>query len=488
MGIQPLLVLVMVVFWRTGKGGTGKVSMKRLQPSRFKVEYLLFLVPVTLAFLSWLLFPSLVNWVIIYLFGYTSPVEVTNLVWHGLISFFYSWYTIIGIAVPGVWIVLAYLSRKKPIHTHRVFNPLVSFIVPAFNQEKNIFTFIDSLFKFTEKFDVICEIIIEVDGSTDATFEIAKTAVKIAKTNHPHIAGKVCRHCSNLGKIEALRTGMSRALGELVAIVDADSEWEPETLVSLVDYKLANGKKAVTGYAHPNGQGSRANLLVNLQRLEYSQGLSVVRCAQSLGNNVLIVPGVIGLYDAKMFREILFDKNIRSVTEDFEITLEMHRKDAKIGYINHARSATVAPTGLTALWHQRNRWLTGCLHNTMGIYRDLFKRRSWVSALLWYYVFEYCGTLVDLAAVVSFPFLWLYAPDPLLFAYNLLVFIPYGLLIGFTIQAVALRFAYGSCRCGDLLFYTPFYVVLWLINMFARLNSIVSFLRGNYGKWHVDEQ
>ncbi len=462
--------------------------MERLQPSRFKVEYLLFLIPVTLAFLSWLLFPGLVNWIITNLFGYAPSVEVTNQVWRGFISFFYSWYTLIGIAVPGCWIVIAYLARKKPVESKRMFNPLVSIIVPAFNQEKNIFNCIDSLFKCTEEFDGICEIIIVDDGSTDCTYEIAKTAVNLAKTSHPHVAGKVCRHCSNLGKIEALRTGMSRALGGLVAVVDADSEWEPETLASLVNHKLANGKKAVTGYAHPNGQGSRANLLVNLQRLEYSQGLSVVRCAQSLGNNVLIVPGVIGLYDAGMFREILFDKNIRSVTEDFEITLEMHRKNAKIGYINHARSSTVAPTNLTSLWRQRNRWFTGWLHNTLGLYRDLFKKRSWISALLWYYIFEYCGTFVDFAAVVSFPFLWFYAPDPLLFAYNLLVFIPYGLLIAFTIQAFALRFAYGSSRCGDLLFYTPFYVLLWLINMFARLNSIVSFLRGNYGKWHVDKQ
>jgi cellulose synthase/poly-beta-1,6-N-acetylglucosamine synthase-like glycosyltransferase len=463
--------------------------MGKEQPSRFKKEYTLFVIPVTLAFASWLLFPVFVNWVITNLLGYTPPVDLTNPVWRGAINFFYSWYTLVGIAVPGIWIVIAYLSRKKkPAQTKQAFNPLVSFIVPAFNQEKNIYHCINSLFKCTEKFDGICEIIIVDDGSTDCTYEIAKTAVNLNKASHPHVAGKVFRHCNNLGKIEALRTGTSRVLGELVAIVDADSEWEPETLASLVDHKLANGKKAVTGYAHPNGQIAKANLLVNLQRLEYSQGLSVVRCAQSLGNNVLIVPGVIGLYDAKMFREILFNKNIRSVTEDFEITLEMHRKNAKIGYINHARSETVAPTGLAALWHQRNRWFTGWLHNTLGMYRDLFKKRSWISALLWYYIFEYCGTFVDLAAVISFPLLWLYAPDPLLFAYNLLVFIPYGLLIGFVIQAFALRFAYGSCRYSGLLFYTPFYVVLWLINLFARFNSIINFLRGNYGKWHVDRQ
>lgn len=462
--------------------------MERLWPSRFKVEYLLFLIPLTLTFLSWLLFPALANWIIINLFGYALSVEVTNPVWRGFISFFYSWYTLVGIGIPGIWIVVAYLSRKKAVKTKRMFNPLVSFIIPAFNQEKNVFNCIDSLFKCTEKFDGICEIIVVDDGSTDCTYEVAKTAVRLGKTSHPHVGGKVFRHSANLGKIEALRTGMNRAMGGLIAIVDADSEWETETLVWLVDYKLANGKKAVTGYAHPNGQGSKTNLLVNLQRLEYSQGLGVVRCAQSLGDNVLVVPGVIGLYDANLLREILSDKNIRSVTEDFEITLEMHRKGAKVGYINYARSSTVAPTGLTALWHQRKRWFSGWLHNTLGLYRELFTKRSWISALLWYYIFEYFGTFVDLAAIISFPFLWFFAPDPLLFAFNLLVFIPYGLLIGFMIQAIALKFAYGSFVCGNLLFYTPLYVILWLVNIFARFRSIVNYLMGNPGKWHVDKQ
>ncbi len=175
--------------------------MRKEQPSRFKAEYTLFVIPVTLAFASWLLFPVFVNWVIMNLIGYTPIADATNPVWRGAISFFYSWYTLVGIGIPGIWIVIAYLSRKKkPATTKQTFNPLVSFIVPAFNQEKNIYHCINSLFRCTEEFDGICEIIIVDDGSTDCTCEIAKTAVNIAKTNHPHVAGKVFRHCNNLGQ------------------------------------------------------------------------------------------------------------------------------------------------------------------------------------------------------------------------------------------------------------------------------------------------
>jgi len=116
----------------------------------------------------------------------------------------------------------------------------------------------------------------------------------------------------------------------------------------------------------------------------------------------------------------------------------------------------------------------------------LMTKRSWLTALLWYcYVFEYAGAFVDLAAVVAFPFLFWFAPDRLLFAFNLLVFIPYGLLIGVVNQAIALRLAYGSYRYGALLFYTPLYPLLRLVNVLARSSSVVSYLMGNNGKWHV---
>jgi len=112
-------------------------------------------------------------------------------------------------------------------------------------------------------------------------------------------------------------------------------------------------------------------------------------------------------------------------------------------------------------------------------------KRSWLTALMWYcYVFEYAGAFVDLAAVVAFPFLWLFAPDAVLFGLNLLVFVPYGLLIGVISQAIALRFAYGRYQYSTLLFYTPLYPVLRLVNVLARSQSVLSYLTGNNGKWH----
>jgi cellulose synthase/poly-beta-1,6-N-acetylglucosamine synthase-like glycosyltransferase len=454
-------------------------------PKRFRVIYLAFLVPLVLAFLSWLYFPAVAQWIIANVFGSAAAEQAANPVWYWMIRFFYSWYTFVAIGIAGVWVVAAVFARRRRVEPKRLFYPMVSFVVPAYNQEKNVARCVASLFKCAEKYGGNCEVIVIDDGSSDYTYEVAWSAVQLGRRVNPRVRGKVVRHSVNLGKIEALRTGVNCSLGGLVAIVDADSEWSPDTLVGLVDYKLSNGKRAVTGYAHPNGESTEGNLIVRLQRLEYSQGLGVGRCAQGLGNNVLVVSGAIGVYDADLLREVLTERNIRSVTEDLEITLEMHKKNAKVGYVSFVQSATVVPISVGALWRQRLRWFTGWLDNTLGIHRDLMTKRSWLTALLWYcYVFEYAGAFVDLAAVAAFPFLWWFAPDPVLFGLNLLVFVPYGLLIGVVSQAIALRFAYGSYQHGALLFYTPLYPLLRLVNVLARSRSLLSYLTGNNGKWH----
>ena len=454
-------------------------------PKRYKVTYLAFLAPFALAFLSWLYFPAVAQEIITNVFGYRSIEQAANALWTGTIRFFYTWYTFVAIGIAGIWIIAAVFARRPPPQTRTDFYPMVSFIVPAYNQERNIPHCITSLFRCAKEYPGNCEIIVIDDGSKDYTYEVAWSAVQLSRSNQPRVRSKIVRHSSNLGKIEALKTGVNSTLGGLAAIVDADSEWSPNTLIELVDYKLSNGKRAVTGYAHPNGEGTEGKLIVRLQRLEYSQGLSIGRCAQGLGNNVLVVSGAIGIYDADLLREILAERNIRSVTEDLEITLEMHKKGAKVGYVSSVQSATVVPISLTALWRQRLRWFTGWLHNTLGIHRDLMTKRSWLTALLWYcYVFEYAGAIVDLAAVLALPFLWWFAPDAVLFGLNLLVFVPYGLLLGIVSQAIALRFAYGNNSHNKLLLYTPLYPLLWLVNVLARSRSLLSYVTGNNGKWH----
>jgi cellulose synthase/poly-beta-1,6-N-acetylglucosamine synthase-like glycosyltransferase len=456
--------------------------MKPLKNSR--LIYLAFCIPFILAYIYWQFFPLFAHWLITNIFHYEVE-QPPNWLWYAIVHFFYSWYTFLAIGVAGVWAIAATLARKQRKRDGKKYYPMVSFIVPAYNEEKNVSRCITSLFKCTEKYRGLCEIIVVDDGSSDYTYEIAWSTIRLNRRKHPQVRGKIVRHSANLGKVEAIRTGVDKALGNIIAVVDADSWWLPDTLERLVNYMLLNGKKAVTGYVHPSDGNAELNPYVVLQQLEYSQGLGVVRCAQSLGNNVLVVSGAIGLYDADVLRGILNEKSVRSVTEDFEITLEMHKRGAGIGYVGVAKSSTIVPVSFNVLWNQRLRWFTGWLHNTLSIHKDLLFKKAWMTLLLWYcYIFEYGGALIDLAALSAFPFLFWFAPDQIFFILNMLIFVPFGLLIGIVNQAIALKYAYNSHNYRTLLFYTPFYPILRLINVLARLTSSFKYALGDHGNWH----
>lgn len=397
--------------------------------------------------------------------------------------FYYSWFTLLAIGVGGLLAVGAWLSRRRAKRLRMSFYPMVSFVVPAFNEEKSLPRCIDSLFKCGAEYPGPVEVIVVDDGSHDNSYEVAFASVQLNMKKNPRVRGRVVRHMANLGKVEALRTGVNRGLGQLVAVVDADSWWQTDALRGLVEYMRTNGKVAVTGYVHPTDDEDSPYVV--LQQLEYSQGLSVFRCAQALGNAVLVVPGAIGLFDADVLRNILSSRAFKSVAEDSEITLELQKRGYEVGYLNTARCGTVAPAGFRSFWNQRLRWFVGWLHNTLGVHRDVLLERRWLSLLLWYcLIVEYFGAFVELGAVVSFPFLFWFAPDRLLFLLNLFWFVSYALLVGIISQAIALRFAYGEYNHKWLLYYTPFYSILWFINLWARMVSMVRFAFGYRGKWY----
>lgn len=450
-----------------------------------KAYYALFLLPVALAVLSWSLFPQFAELVIVTVFNYEVTKQQPPVFWSFATQTLYAWYTFLFIGLSGTLMTAAWISTKKAERESkpRKRYPSISFIIPAYNEEKTIQRCISSVFKSASRYFGVSEIIVVDDGSDDYTYEIAWATIEINRKKYPNIRGKIVRHSANLGKIEAIKTGVNKALGEFVAIVDADSSWTSSTLQTLINYVNAFPKTAVTGYVHPQ---DGENPYVLLQQLEYSQGLGVFRCAQSLPKTVLVVSGAIGLYPAEALREILNQKKIRSVTEDLEITLELHRKGLDVRYINAARSRTWAPRSLSSLWRQRLRWFTGWLHNALDIHRDLlFNRKASVSLwLLYSLIFDYGGALIDLAALCALPFIFWFAPDRVFFLLNLLLFGLYAFVVSFVCLAVAFKFAYKRYSKMYLLMYLPFYPILRFVNVCARVASGVKYFLGDRGNWY----
>lgn len=463
--------------------------MPRSPMEKEKVRYLILILPFILAYISWCWFPIVARYIIVQSFRYSPSPQPAFWLWSAALWFFYTWYVFFAIAICGFLIAAAWLWKKKVELKPAREYPMISFIVPAYNEERVIQRCVSSLFRCCVHYAGPCEIIVIDDGSNDQTYQKAWAAIQSNKEKGFNIPAKVIRHTANLGKAEALRTGINRAMGEIIATVDADTWWDPKALTSLVNYFYASNKAAVSGYIHPSDGKDEQNLYVILQTLEYSQGLGILRPAQGIGNAIMVIPGPMGMYRSEILREILNEKEIKSVTEDLEITLELQKRKVPIGYVDKARSVTVAPISFRNFWNQRLRWSIGWLHNLLSIHKELLFKKRWLSLLLWYNFFSgYIGAVTELVAVLSAPLFFWFAPDRIFFLYNFLLFLLFVFLIGVIQQAIALKFAYNSYNHKRLLIYTPFYYILRFINVCARFNCLIKYAFGKRGSWRKIER
>ncbi len=101
--------------------------------------------------------------------------------------------------------------------------PDVSIIIPAYCEEETIKEVLQRVIKISWSLGNV-EIIVVDDGSTD------KTGEKVAA--FPFV--KYIRHEHNMGKGAAIRTGLKSSRGKILVIQDADLEYLPEYLPSMV--------------------------------------------------------------------------------------------------------------------------------------------------------------------------------------------------------------------------------------------------------------
>ncbi|NUM30713.1 MAG: glycosyltransferase family 2 protein [Bacteroidetes bacterium] len=99
----------------------------------------------------------------------------------------------------------------------------LSIIIPAYNEEKTIHLILNKIKEIKLINSIKKQIIITNDCSSDNTSE----AIKKYITANAELEIKLFEHEKNMGKGAAIRTGISKAEGEIVIIQDADLEYDP---------------------------------------------------------------------------------------------------------------------------------------------------------------------------------------------------------------------------------------------------------------------
>jgi glycosyltransferase involved in cell wall biosynthesis len=132
-------------------------------------------------------------------------------------------------------------------------DPLVSFIVPAYNEAASLEDVLQRVYALPLR----AEVIAVDDGSTDSTPEILE--------RYARSEGLVpLRHERNRGKGAAVRTGLARSTGDVVLIQDADMEYDPGEVPELIRPIVEGYADVVYGSRLTGGRPQRAYMFWHL--------------------------------------------------------------------------------------------------------------------------------------------------------------------------------------------------------------------------------
>lgn len=234
----------------------------------------------------------------------------------------------------------------------RRYRPLVSIVIPAFNEELTIEHCLNNLKKITYK---NVEIIVSDDRSKDSTKKIVKKYI----AEHPERNIRLVAKRKNGGRGAAINLGLKHAKGEILVAFDADCEFDKKAI-----------HKMVAKFADPEVSAVAANvriiddgtLLGMIQRLEYLISFRSKKF-NSLINSEYIIGGAGASYRTEVIKKVGgFDERMK--TEDIELSMRMTRLLGKYGGLRYASDYVVytepVPT-YKALFRQRYRWKFGSL-------------------------------------------------------------------------------------------------------------------------------
>jgi cellulose synthase/poly-beta-1,6-N-acetylglucosamine synthase-like glycosyltransferase/peptidoglycan/xylan/chitin deacetylase (PgdA/CDA1 family)/spore germination protein YaaH len=275
-----------------------------------------------------------------------------------------------------------------------VKSTFVSVIIPAYNEARVIEASVKRVLKSR---GVDLEVIVVDDGSKDDTSAIVAKA--FGKDARVTLITQV-----NAGKANAVNNGIQASKGEIIIALDADTQFEPETIARLVRWFVKPEIAAVAGNAKV---GNRFNFVTKWQSVEYITAQNLERSALAMFGAMMVVPGAVGAW-----RRTALDEAGRyphnTLAEDQDLTIAVQRLGWEVAYDQEAVAWTEAPESFKALMKQRFRWAYGTLQ-CLWKHQRVFKTRrpkglAWIGlpqAWIFQIGFSVISPLIDFALVVN---------------------------------------------------------------------------------------
>lgn len=287
-------------------------------------------------------------------------------------------------ALVNIPLAIKHTKEEDALRSPLVY-PLVTIIVPAYNEEAGIGRTIEGIAEvdYPNK-----EIIVVDDGSKDQTYKIASGYRGMFSTGRFSVVRK-----KNGGKASAINTALLYAKGEIIVVVDADAIIARDCLKQIIKQFEDPEVGAVAG--NPKVL-NRTTFWAKIQVLEYLVGISLFKRAYALFGVVMVVPGGLGAFRKElMVQGGQYDND--TLTEDFDITLKILKSGKRIVMSSAAISYSEVPENLKDLYKQRVRWQGGNLQ-TLIKHKDIMTNQRF--GMLYKY-----GYPLILLTMLTLPFL-----------------------------------------------------------------------------------
>ena len=196
--------------------------------------------------------------------------------------------------------------------------PLLSIIIPCFNEEKTIELIIKKILKIR---NINKQLIVINDASTDKSFNsIKKFSSKI---------DIIINHKYNSGKGSCIKSAKKKVKGDIVLIQDADLEYNPKDYKKLID-PIINNKHLVV-------YGSR---VLNKKKFEnlnnFTHAIRILaNYILTLFNNIINNQNLTDAHTCYKVFNIKVFKKIKLVENDFAFCPEVTTKISNMGYKIH---------------------------------------------------------------------------------------------------------------------------------------------------------
>ena len=375
--------------------------------------------------------------------------------------------------------ILAALQKRKeestiPLPASHTSLPLVSIIVPAYNEEVNAVNSLENLLKCNyPSFDII----FVDDGSKDSTYEKVRSAFE----HHPKI--KIFTK-PNGGKASALNYGIAQTAAEYIVCIDADTQLAVDAVSMLMHNFLSDEQSAtaatVGAVAGTVKVGNEINLITRWQSIEYITGQNFDRRGFAYVNAITVIPGAIGAFRKSVLLEA-GGFTTDTLAEDCDLTIRI----LKAGYIvaneSKAIAYTEAPETIKQFMKQRFRWSFGVMQVFWKHRELLFNTRQKAlglialpDILLFKYIIPFFTPLADFLMLVG-----LFTGNAGRIGFYYLVFI----FVDGIIASIA--FSFGKENIWKLVWMIPQRLIYRWLMLIVLFRSLRKAIKGELQNWGV---